>query len=132
MISNRIGRLEFLFWCCTPVVVVSIASASIAVSFGETDIQAPGARLHGLFALVLVIASIVILRAGVSRLHDLGWSGPAILLMFVPMVDLVVFLLLLFAPGQKTRNRYGEPSGFLQRMRGSTQVPLQSSSWNAE
>ncbi len=113
MIASRIGRLEFLFWCGAPIIAGSIVLAIGAVIVGETNLRAG----HSLFGLVLLVISIVILKAQVSRFHDLGWAGWAILLMFIPLVDILVFLFLLLAPGEKTRNLYGEPPIFLQRLR---------------
>jgi uncharacterized membrane protein YhaH (DUF805 family) len=119
MIANRIGRLEFLFWCGVPIVAGAILLTIVAFMVGvkDTDIGGVGSSLHGLLALMLLAASVVILKAEVSRFHDLGWAGWAILLMFIPLVDILVFLFLLLAPGQKTRNLYGEPPIFLQRLR---------------
>jgi uncharacterized membrane protein YhaH (DUF805 family) len=113
MISNRIGRLEFLFWCGAPIVLGSIVLSTGAFVIGTKDIR----DVRGLFALVLIVASLVILRAEVSRFHDLGWSGWPFLLAFVPIVDIVVLLFLLLVPGQKTKNLYGEPPIFLQGLR---------------
>jgi uncharacterized membrane protein YhaH (DUF805 family) len=59
----------------------------------------------------------MILKATVSRFHDIGWSGWAALLMFVPLVDIVALLALLLVPGQKRPNLYGQPPIFLQRFR---------------
>jgi len=78
--------------------------------------------LDNAFALIeghpaFIAASVVILKAHVSRFHDMGWSGWAVLLTFVPLVNLAAFLLLLVAPGQKRPNSYGEPTIFLQRLR---------------
>jgi uncharacterized membrane protein YhaH (DUF805 family) len=120
MFSNRIGRLEFLFWCGAPILAGAIVLTIAAVIVGATDIGAVGSRLQGLFALVLIVDSVVTLKAAVSRFHDLGWPGWAILLIFVPLVNIIVFLFLLLAPGQKNENSYGEASVFLQRMRKMT------------
>jgi uncharacterized membrane protein YhaH (DUF805 family) len=57
------------------------------------------------------------LRACLSRFHDIGWSGRAVLVMFVPLVNVMAFLFLLVMPGQKLPNPYGEPTIFLQRLR---------------
>lgn len=117
MISDRIGTIELLFWCGAPIIVGSMVLSIVALVVGATDIDGAGSRLHGLFALVLIAAAIVILKAEVSRFHDLGWSRWAVLLAFVPIVDIVVFLFLVLVPGQKAQNRYGEPPMFLQRVR---------------
>ena len=116
MIANRIGILEFLFWCGAPVVVSTIVLTIGAVIAGSTD----GAPLHGLLPLVLLVVSVVILRAALSRFHDLGWPGWAIFLIFIPLVDIIVFLFLLLAPGQKHQTMYGEPPLFLLRQRKMT------------
>jgi uncharacterized membrane protein YhaH (DUF805 family) len=117
LISNRIGRIEFLFWCGAPIIVGSTVLSIVAFVGGVTDITAPGSPLHGLFGLMVLAAAIVILRAEVSRFHDLGWTGWAALLAFVPIVDIFVFLLLLVVPGQKAQNAYGDPPMFFQRVR---------------
>ena len=57
------------------------------------------------------------LKAIVSRFHDIGWPGWAVFVMAVPLVDLIALLFLLLAPGQKQANVYGEPPRFLQRLR---------------
>lgn len=115
--ANRIGRLEFVFWCGAPIVAGSIVLDIVAAAVGASEVRAGGAPLHGLFAIVVLAASIVILKAEVSRLHDLGWPGWTVLLAFVPLVSILVFLALLLAPGQKTNNPYGDPPMFLEQFR---------------
>jgi uncharacterized membrane protein YhaH (DUF805 family) len=117
MISSRIGRLEFLFWCGAPVVVGSIVLMIVVLVSGSTDVTFVGTSVQRPLGLVVLACSVVILRAGVSRLHDLGWSGWVVLLLFVPLVDVLAFLLLLLAPGQKTTNAFGDPPMFLRRLR---------------
>jgi uncharacterized membrane protein YhaH (DUF805 family) len=117
MMANRIGRLEFVFWCGAPIVAGSIVLDIVAAAVGAPNVPTVGAPLHGLFAIVVLAASIVILKAEISRLHDLGWPGWTVLLAFIPLVSIVVFLLLFLAPGQKTNNPYGVPPLFLQRFR---------------
>jgi uncharacterized membrane protein YhaH (DUF805 family) len=121
MISSRIGRLEFLFWCSAPIVLGSIVMTIAAFGVGAIDIRA-GAVPKGFIAPAVLVASVVILKAEISRFHDLGWSGWAALLAFVPLVGVVTFLFLILAPGQKTTNAYGEPSTFLEWLRKSSRV----------
>lgn len=112
--SNRIGRLELLFWFVSSILAGGILLAIVAgltrtaIEFGTHPLSQ---------ALCIIAVAVVILRAAVSRFHDIGWSGWAVLLMFVPLVGVVAFLLLLVVPGQKRPNLYGEPPIFLQRFR---------------
>jgi len=112
--SNRIGRLEFLFWFVSSILAGGILLAIVA-SLTRTAIEFGTHPLSQ--ALCIIAVAVVILRAAVSRFHDIGWSGWAVLLMFVPLVGVVAFLLLLVVPGQKRPNLYGEPPIFLQRFR---------------
>jgi uncharacterized membrane protein YhaH (DUF805 family) len=124
MMSNRIGRLEFLFWCSAPVIVGSVVFAIVALSVGAIDANTPTGdpKFRSLLAPVVLFAAIVILKAAVSRLHDLGWAAWVVVLAFIPLVDIVLFLILFIAPGQKACNEYGEPPLFLGRWRKPKQV----------
>jgi uncharacterized membrane protein YhaH (DUF805 family) len=112
--ANRIGRLELLFWFASSILASGILLAIVA-SLTRTAIEF-GTRPWSQ-ALCLIAAAVMILRAAMSRFHDIGWSGSAVLLMFVPLVGVVAFLLLLVVPGQKRPNLYGEPPIFLKRFR---------------
>ena len=78
--SGRSGRLDFLLtW------IVSIA-------------------------LVLILVGIyTVIVAYIRRWHDLGKSGWFTLLILVPIVNVVMFLYLLFAPGVK-QGEAGKPA----------------------
>ena len=117
MLPNRIGRFEFLLWCGAPIVVGAIALATWAVIIGVGDVDNPLPSLKGPFAGLMLVISMLILRAAVSRFHDLGWPGWSILLIFIPLVDVIAFLFLLLAPGKKPPNQYGEPQVCLRWLR---------------
>ncbi|HTT33637.1 MAG TPA: DUF805 domain-containing protein [Methylomirabilota bacterium] len=114
--SNRIGRLELLFWFVVSILGAGILLAIVA-NLTNTAIESGRTRYPLSQAFCFIAAAVVILKAVVSRFHDIGWSGWAVLFMFIPLVDIVALLLLVFVPGQKGRNLYGEPPIFLQRFR---------------
>ena len=63
----------------------------------------------GTFILGALVASMWFsLAQGVKRLHDLDKSGWLILLMFVPIVNALFGLYMLFADGTVGPNQYGE------------------------
>jgi uncharacterized membrane protein YhaH (DUF805 family) len=74
-------------------------------------------------ALCFILASVLILKAVVSRYHDIGWSGWFVLLMFVPLVDILALIFLLVMRGQKGPNVYGERPRFLGGLRRSAGNP---------
>jgi uncharacterized membrane protein YhaH (DUF805 family) len=114
--SNRIGRLEFLFWF-----VASFLGSGILLGIVEglthTATRFDQTRLPLSQALCIIAAAVVILKTAVSRFHDVDWPGWAALLMLVPLVDIVALLLLVVVPGQGRPNLYGQPPIFLQRFR---------------
>jgi uncharacterized membrane protein YhaH (DUF805 family) len=124
MMANRIGRLELLFWFVASIIGCGIM-LGIVSAIANIPLEPGRTRYPWSQALWFVISSIVILKAMVSRLHDIGKTGLAVLLMFVPLVNLVALLLLMIVPGQKSANAYGEPAGFLHRLQktGNSQVP---------
>jgi len=108
MMANRIGRLELLFWCVESVLAAGIVFSIVAI---VTNIPVePGRTPHWLQALALIAATVVMFKAQVSGFHEIGWSGRAVLLLFVPLVNVLAFLFLLVVPGQKRPNPYGEPN----------------------
>lgn len=69
--------------------------------------------IAGILEILLIIAVLwsllqtyVVIIAGIRRLHDLNRSGWYLLLAFVPLVNVVMILYLLFAPGKVEGNRW--------------------------
>jgi uncharacterized membrane protein YhaH (DUF805 family) len=118
--ANRIGSLELLFWFVTSIFGAGTALAIVSL-VTNTPIQPERTRYPSLQAVWLLAAALVMLKAIVSRFHDIGWPGWAVLIVAVPLVDLAALVFLMLAPGQKQANAYGEPSRFLQRLRNLTQ-----------
>jgi uncharacterized membrane protein YhaH (DUF805 family) len=69
--------------------------------------------IAGVIEILLVIAvpwsllqTYVVIIAGIRRLHDLNRSGWYLLLAFIPLVNLIMFIYLLAAPGKVEGNRW--------------------------
>ncbi|WP_169508978.1 DUF805 domain-containing protein [Amorphus coralli] len=59
------------------------------------------------FLMILVVALWSELALAVKRLHDRGLSGWLAVLLFVPVLNLVVFVVLGLIPGDKGPNAFG-------------------------
>ena len=117
MIPNRIGRLELLFWWAASIVGGGMMLSVIAAI---TNTPVKSYPLPLVQALVLISASIVMLKAVLSRLHDIGRSGWSLLFMFVPLVNFLMVLFVVIMPGQEKANLYGAPVSSLERLRRTT------------
>lgn len=106
--NGRIGRFQylvyFLIWDAFLFVVVLVAATLVARN-------APGGLSHdalaGFDVFGGVIGLVLLASYGGRRMHDMDRSAWWILLVFVPIVDVVLALALLLAPGSKGPNRYG-------------------------
>jgi len=45
----------------------------------------------------------------IQRLHDINLSGWIVLVKFIPVVGFILPIILIFIPGDKTTNTYGDP-----------------------
>ncbi len=49
---------------------------------------------------------------GVRRLHDLGYSGWLLLILFIPVINIIFGLYMLFAPGKEAGEKYGDRADY--------------------
>lgn len=95
--SGRARRAEFGWF----ILVFWIAIIVLAVATGNSD---GGSFLGGL----LWLASLVpYLSVSVRRLHDLNISGWAMLAMIIPLVNMILFLVMLFSDSRPAPNQWG-------------------------
>jgi len=106
MYNGRIGRLGYLVGLIYLIPVLIIVSMVMALVFGHTT----GQTYNLVESLIVLIMAPLSFSLVIRRWHDLGSSGWMSLLLFVPLVDLVVVLILLFAPSAVDTNKYGKKS----------------------
>ncbi len=122
MFERRTGRLAFLLgiiYALAPLIIVALLQMvvhfTLASSNDGTVATSPAlSAIVNIISLLVGIVSVVLLipvliSSYVRRLHDVNQSGLLTLLIFVPFVNLLLFLYLLFAPGTQGPNKYGNP-----------------------
>jgi uncharacterized membrane protein YhaH (DUF805 family) len=106
--EGRIGRLQYfgfgVIWWLIILVVVALTSD------GFDAVAGPSAGSAFSSFVLMVIYFIATLSYGVRRLHDFDKSGWWYLVSFVPLVNFVMALILLFAAGTPGANGYGARS----------------------
>lgn len=70
-------------------------------------IKAPSIVIGLLYPIVSIYFAVVGVFLAIRRLHDLGMSGWLYLLMFIPLVNLIFGLYILFAKGDAGDSVYG-------------------------
>ena len=115
--EGRLNRkpyvLRGLAVCLISSVIVQIVSGVLGLIVAKVAESSPDlgmALLLFLYAVIFVLylpATVIGISLGIRRCHDNDWSGWLVLLHFVPLVNIVFGLLLLFKPGTPGPNRFG-------------------------
>jgi len=110
--KGRIGRLRYLaygmisYLCLIPLGIVAAMIGGLAGG----DSSDPGIvsgimfLLIGIGYLAMLVFMFVLAK---RRLNDLNQSGWLSLLLIIPLVNFIIGLWLIFAPGKKEHNGYG-------------------------
>ncbi len=114
-VSGRIGRLRYLaypmwilFVSFALGVLVSFVFALVLPSLKGSDYMSFATPIIGLVLyLPLIIFGGFIYP--IRRLHDLGKTGWLVLIIFIPIVNILFYLYLLFGKGDQEENEYGNP-----------------------
>ena len=108
--SGRFDRRQYVIVCFGMFLI-----GMVIIGF-LLGIESVVERVFGLFELVLVliwlpysvVSVIVGVGAGVRRFHDLDLSGWHYLLFFIPLINTLTFLYLVFKPGKEVgETRWG-------------------------
>lgn len=94
--DGRSGRPEFWWWMLAYVVGYILVSA-------VGRIVGMGGFLEWIYWLALVVPTVAV---GIRRFHDIGKPAIWVILLFIPLVNLIVALLLLTKPSDGP-NQYG-------------------------
>lgn len=100
--SSRIGRLRYLshgFLLMLGCYLVLAIGAGLALGVSPAFWA-----LVALGYLAMIVISMILL---IQRLHDLNHTGWMCLLMFVPLINMLFVIYVIFARGTQGRNNYG-------------------------
>lgn len=81
-----------------------LALGVLCTAFGLLAHQAAGEAGQALFAAIFMWGAVAL---SIQRLHDIGRSGPTMLLLLIPVVGPLWVLLLLCRRGAEGANRHG-------------------------
>ena len=98
LFPSRIGRISYLIRYVLLLIAALVASIMLEMSpFASSAVQIPmsgGAVVLLIFILLCLFRSILF-----PRLRDVGWNAAWALMVFVPIINVLFVLALLFAPG---------------------------------
>ena len=109
--GGRFSRLQFACFYFVPIIVTAVLFGIIQFGLGDST------KHDGLSFWLAVLAGwliwpwlpfqvYIVIIAGIRRLHDLNKSGWYLLLAFIPLVNVIMILYLLFASGKVEGNRW--------------------------
>lgn len=108
--KGRLGRIRYMAYSfgvamafyAVMLVIMLLTGGGAALMGGDMAAAAGGA---GMLMLIPAYIGLLVLMffLTIKRCHDIGWSGWASLLIFIPLVSLLFW----FVPGTKGSNEYG-------------------------
>lgn len=110
---ERLNRLRYFGYTLLGSLIFVLASV---VLFAFVNTLMAGSENDSLrsilnfviYFFVLLVPGIYFpITIGTKRLHDLGYSGWWIIVIFVPLLNIVLGIYLLFWKGEKGKNKYG-------------------------
>ncbi|MBM7335576.1 DUF805 domain-containing protein [Alloalcanivorax marinus] len=104
---GRLGRLRYFAYLGLVTLVLYLLLTFASVLTAGASRSEPSALVGVVALLLMAVATFAACVYGIRRLNDLNRSGWLILLGFVPLVNLLLGLILLFVPGSPGDNRYG-------------------------
>ena len=87
-----IGRLEYFFYAY----IISALPSGLAAYY----LQENNGQFNGTIAVLYIISTIIVLMATVKRLADVNLSPILCILLFVPFINILLVLYLIFASGK--------------------------------
>ncbi len=96
--EGRIGRKHYFFG----MLFIFLIFLSIeAISFHT------GVELDFLRIIIGIVVLPFSFGLGIRRLHDLGYSGWLLLVLFIPVINIIFGLYMIFVPGKEAGEKYG-------------------------
>ena len=104
--KGRIGRVRYLAWSMG-FTLLSMTVLGMVVALGA----AIGGQSLAMTLYFIGIIPLFVVGAlfAIQRLHDLDKSGWLFLVMLIPLIGALFTLYVVFAPGSKEANQYGDP-----------------------
>lgn len=106
--KGRLGRLRYVAYGLALWMGVSFLVGGVVGVLAAS--RSNGGEFFALLPTILGVGIIALtFPLTIQRLHDLNWNGWLSVLMFVPFLNMIFGLILVFVPGTKGANRYGAP-----------------------
>ena len=107
-LSGRFGRAAYITYNLALWVTFMVLASALA------GIAIQGMLPPSLFIVLYLPAMFLGIVFGIRRLHDMNWSGWAMLLIFVPLANLILYIALLFVKGTDGPNDFGPPRQYVK------------------
>ncbi|XOZ33624.1 DUF805 domain-containing protein [Halomonadaceae bacterium KBTZ08] len=107
---GRIGRLRYLaYLTALTLVTYAVVAIPLIMMVGSDGSEGVSVIFSLVNAVVSIAGAVLGIIWAIKRLHDLDKTGWLALLMIVPLANFIMMLILLFAPGTPSINRFGPP-----------------------
>lgn len=108
--KGRFGRIDYLAYSVLLGIAVMLVSGGLGAAMAVSGASAESLQMLAIINLLISVPAIVIgILFMIRRLHDLNWSGWISATYIIPLVNVIIFFILIFMPGTAGANNYGPP-----------------------
>lgn len=112
--QGRIGRMRFVTYNFSLVIIaylfLILALLLVGADIFQGSRSSANMGVFGAIMFIFIVAYLVFnIFFTVKRLHDVNLSGWVYLVTLIPVINVLIALYLLFAPGTEGQNNFGNP-----------------------
>lgn len=104
-VAGRFGRLSYIAWNLVLITIFGLLIVALGLLTGNGVAVANTVVIFALYGGMMYFVVVFSVR----RLHDFEQTGWLAILLFVPIANLILPLVLWLVPGTPGANRYGPP-----------------------
>ena len=112
--KGRTGRQEFFFRGFMGITLLVFFLSFISLLFATTE-SLSVQNMNYLVVVLGIIIGVSQVMISIKRLHDFNASGWWSILLFIPLVNIIVLMILLFKGSVNSENKYGDKIGLYRQ-----------------
>lgn len=112
--QGRVSRQEFFFRGFMPLALLTVFFLFISNVLMAAESQSVQ-NMNYLVILLAITAGVSQVMISIKRFHDFNASGSWSILLFIPLANIIVQMVLLFKGSVNSENEYGDEIGFYEQ-----------------
>lgn len=106
--DGRVGRFHWLLSFIYTSATIGVMDEFLSFMIYNSDNTSINISIMVILFMIMIGVALMQIFINIRRLHDINRSGWFILALFIPIIQIIMLLILLFSPGTTGDNKYGK------------------------